>query len=75
MEDKELGLLSLSKITTYEILIEEQIEQLETVRFRYFKRYLSSQESLKRRFILSKIFGAVIFGILPVIPLMAYFQV
>ncbi|MFX1308423.1 MAG: hypothetical protein ACFE8C_01880, partial [Promethearchaeota archaeon] len=75
MKDKELSLISLSKITTYEILIEEQIERLETVRFQYFKKYLKSQTSLKRRFILSKIFGAVLFGILPVIPLLTYFQV
>ena len=54
MKEKEPSLFSLSKITTYEILIEEQLEQLESVRFRYFKRYLSTQESLKRRFIISK---------------------
>jgi len=75
MEDKELSLTSLSKITTYEILIEEQIDRLEPVRFRYFKRFLASQTSLKRRFILSKIFGAIIFGILPIIPLLTYFEV
>ncbi|KKM77007.1 hypothetical protein LCGC14_1374430 [marine sediment metagenome] len=75
MNDKKLSLFSLSKLTTYEILIEEQIEQLGTVRFQYFKRYLSSQNSLKRRFIISKISGAVIFGILPLIPLLTYFQI
>ena len=75
MTDKKLSLFSLSKLTTYEILIEEQIEQLGTVRFQYFKRYLSSQNSLKRRFMISKISGAVIFGILPLIPLLTYFQI
>ena len=75
MTDKDLSLFSLSKIATYEILIEEQTERLDTVRFKYFKRFLSSQKSLKKRFLLSKIFGAIIFGILPIIPLLTYFQV
>jgi len=75
MNDKDLSLISLSKITTHEILIDEQIGQLGTVRFRYFKRFLANHASLKRRFILSKIFGAVIFGILPIIPLLTYFEV
>ncbi|UCD01849.1 MAG: hypothetical protein JSV23_02185, partial [Promethearchaeota archaeon] len=74
MKDKELSIFALSKITTYEILIEEQLERLESVRFRYYKRYLSSQESLKKRFIISKIIGAIIFGILPIIPLLTYFE-
>ncbi|MFX1418736.1 MAG: hypothetical protein ACFE9N_07440, partial [Promethearchaeota archaeon] len=75
MKNKELGLLSLSKIATYEILIEEQLDRLDTVRFRFFKRYLSTEKSLKRRFLISKIIGAFIFGILPIIPLLTYFQV
>jgi len=75
MKDKELSLLSLSKITTNEILIEEQIGRLEAVRFQNFKKYLSSQEALRRKFIISKIFGSIIFGILPIIPLLTYFQV
>ena len=75
MNDKELSLVSLSKITTHEILIDEQIGQLGTVRFRYFKRFLANHASLKRRFILSKIFGAIIFGVLPILPLLTYFEV
>lgn len=75
MKDKELSLLSLSKITTNEILIEEQIGRLEAVRFQNFKKYLTSKETLRRKFIMSKIFGSVIFGILPIIPLLTYFQV
>jgi hypothetical protein len=75
MKFKELNLISLSKITTYEILIDDQMEQLESVRFRNLKRDLLNREFLKRRFLLSKIFGAVIFGVLPIIPLLTYFQV
>ncbi|TKJ16602.1 MAG: hypothetical protein CEE43_19635 [Promethearchaeota archaeon Loki_b32] len=75
MKDKELSIFSLSKLTTNEILVEEQIGQLGKTRFRYYRRYLSSQESLKRRFVISKILGAIIFGILPVIPLLTYFEV
>ena len=75
MKDKELSIFSLSKLTTNEILVEEQIGQLGKTRFRYYRRYLSSQESLKRRFVISKILGAIIFGILPIIPLLAYFEV
>jgi len=75
MKFKELSLISLSKITTYEILIDEQIGRLESARFRNLKGDLLNREFLKRRFLLSKIFGAVIFGVLPIIPLLAYFQV
>lgn len=75
MKFKEINLITLSKITTYEILIDEQIERLESVRFRYLKRDLLNREFLKRRFLLSKVFGAVIFGVLPIIPLLTYFQV
>ncbi|MFX0105485.1 MAG: hypothetical protein ACFE75_08340 [Candidatus Hodarchaeota archaeon] len=75
METKDLSLFILSKIASDEILIEEQLQQLKSTRFRYFKRYSSSKESLKRKFILSKIFGAFIFGILPIIPLLTYFEV
>ncbi len=75
MKEKELSLLSLSKITTYEILIDEQLERLESVRFRPIKNELLNRETLKRRLFISKLFGAVIFGILPIIPLLTYFQV
>ncbi|MFX0105037.1 MAG: hypothetical protein ACFE75_06070 [Candidatus Hodarchaeota archaeon] len=75
MEKKELKLFSLAKITTHEIIIEEQLENLGVVRYRYFKRYLVSQKSFTRKIVLTKIASAVIFGILPVIPLFAYFQV
>jgi hypothetical protein len=75
MEDKKLKLLALAKITTHEILFEEQLENLGAVRYRYFKRYLVSQNSFRRKIVLAKIASAVIFGILPVIPLIAYFQV
>jgi len=75
MKSKDVNLISLSKITTYEILIDEQIERLESAKFRYLKGDLLNRDYLKRRFLLSKIFGAVIFGVLPIIPLLTYFQV
>ncbi|MFX1531542.1 MAG: hypothetical protein ACFFBC_10555 [Promethearchaeota archaeon] len=75
MKFKDLNLFSLSKITTYEILIDEEIGRLESARFHYFKGDILNREYLKRRLLISKILGAVIFGVLPIIPLLSYFQV
>ncbi|MFX1373782.1 MAG: type II CAAX prenyl endopeptidase Rce1 family protein [Promethearchaeota archaeon] len=75
MRAQNLSIFSLSKIATKEILVEEQVEQLETSRFRYFTSFLSNQKSLRRRILASKIFGAILFGILPIIPLLTYFEV
>ena len=75
MNEEELNLYSLSKLTIKEILIEEQIEYLGEFRFRSFKLYLTNQKALKRKLITSKILGAFIFGILPIIPLLSYFQI
>ncbi len=75
MKKKEFNLISLVKKTTDEILIDEQLDYLGETRYRYFKRYLESQKSFKRKILVSKTVGAVIFGILPIIPLFAYFQI
>ncbi len=74
MKDENLSLFSLSQLTANEILVEEQVGKLENVRFRYFKRFLSSQKFFKRKVLMSKILGAIIFGILPIIPLITYFE-
>ncbi len=73
--DEELNLLSLAKLTTREILVEEQLDYLGESRYRSFKIYSSNQKTLKRKLITSKILGAFIFGILPIIPLLTYFQI
>ncbi len=75
MNEEELNLYSLSKLTIKEILIEEQLEYLGEFRFRSFKLYLTNQKALKRKLITSKILGAFIFGILPIIPFLSYFQI
>ncbi|MFX0043600.1 MAG: hypothetical protein ACFE8L_11875, partial [Candidatus Hodarchaeota archaeon] len=75
IKERELSLFFLSKLTTREILVEEQLDYLGEFRFRSFKIYKSNQISLKRKIILGKIFGAIIFGILPIIPLLTYFEV
>ncbi|MFX1376572.1 MAG: hypothetical protein ACFFA0_12250 [Promethearchaeota archaeon] len=75
MKKKELRLFSLSKITTYEVLIDDQLNRLESIRFRPIKRELLARKTLIRRLFISKLFGAVLFGILPIIPLLTYFQV
>jgi hypothetical protein len=75
MKKKDLSLFSLSKITTYEILVDEQLERLESLRFRPTKIDLLNRRTLKKRLFVSKLLGAVIFGILPIVPLLTYFQV
>lgn len=75
MKTKDLSLFSMAKITANEILIEEQLENLGIIRYRFFKRYLYHQKSLRRKIISLKIIDSLIFGILPIVPLLTYFQV
>ena len=75
IKDRELSLIFLSKLTTREILVAEQLDYLGEFRFRSFKIYKANQITLKRKLIMGKILGALIFGILPIIPLLTYFEV
>lgn len=75
MKNKEISLFSLAKITAQEILIEEQLKYSGTSRYRQFKIYTANENNLKKKIITSKILGAVIFGILPVIPFLTYFKI
>jgi hypothetical protein len=51
MSKNEFDLISLVKITTNEILIDEQLDYLGETRYRYFKRYLESQKCVINFFI------------------------
>lgn len=75
MNKEELNLYSLSKLTIREILIEEKLEYSRKFSFRSFKSYLTNQKALKRKLVTSKILGAFIFGILPIIPFLSYSQI
>ena len=75
MNEKKLNLYFLSKLTIKEILIEEQLEYLGEYRYRSFKLYVTNPKALKRKIILNKILEVFIFGILPIIPLLTYFQI
>lgn len=75
MNEKKLNLYFLSKLTIKEILIEEQLEYLGEYHYRSFKLYVTNPKALKRKIILNKIIEVFIFGILPIIPLLTYFQI
>ncbi len=75
MRSEKLSLYYLAKYTNHELLIDEIIltkgeNQLETK-----SQNKGKNRSIKIKIIRTKIFYAIIFGILPITPLLGYFQI
>jgi len=75
MKEKKLPLYSMAKFITREVMLEEQFHFSDTFRTRLFENYKKSQKFLRNKIITTKISGALIFGILPIIPLITYLKV
>lgn len=75
MKNIHLKLYSLAKLNSLEILIEERIQYVGSNQSRFFENYIKNQKILKRKVFITKIFSSVIFSILPLIPLLTYFQI
>lgn len=75
MKNAHLKLYSLAKLNSLEILIEERIQYVGSSQSRFFENYIKNQKILKRKVLITKIFSSVIFSILPLIPLLTYFQI
>ena len=73
MMNKKLKLYSIAKYASYEILVEEQIESASIYFSQSPGNYLKSQRNLKIRILLSKVFGSIIFGIIPIVPIISLF--
>ena len=75
MKEKKLPLYSMAKFITREVMLEEQFHFSDTFRTRLFENYRKSQKFLRNKIITTKISGAIIFGILPIIPLITYLTI
>ena len=75
MKVKRLKLYSLAKIITREVLIQEEIQYSDVYRLKFFENIKKSQKFIRNKIIATKIFGAIIFGVLPIIPLLTYLQI
>ncbi|MHA1478167.1 MAG: hypothetical protein ACTSPU_08205, partial [Promethearchaeota archaeon] len=70
-----LPLYSMAKFITREVMLEEQFHFSDAFRTRLFENYKKSQKFLRNKIITTKISGALIFGILPIIPLITYLKI
>ncbi|MFX0000968.1 MAG: CPBP family intramembrane glutamic endopeptidase [Candidatus Hodarchaeota archaeon] len=71
MPNEELNLLKLAKFVNQEIFIEELFRVKPE---KLLKKYSKKKKLLKIKILFTKIFYSVFFGILPIIPLMTYFE-
>ena len=75
MKNNRLSTYHLAKNISYEILIEEQLQLTSEAKNRLFEKYSKRRRALKLKFISYKIINAIIFGVLPIFPLMAYLDI
>jgi len=75
MKDNKLSTYTLAKNISYEILIEEQLQLKSEATSRLLEKYNKRRTSLKVKFLSYKIINAIIFGVLPIFPLMAYMDI
>ena len=75
MKEKKLPLYSMAKFITREVMLQEQFHFSDAFRTRLFENYKKSQKFLRNKIITTKISGALIFGILPIIPLITYLKI
>ncbi|MFX1556178.1 MAG: hypothetical protein ACFFC9_02900, partial [Promethearchaeota archaeon] len=74
MKVKRLKLFSLAKVSSREVLIQEEIQYSDAYKLKFFENIKKSQKFIRNKILATKIFGAIIFGVLPVIPLLTYLQ-
>ncbi|MFX0018485.1 MAG: hypothetical protein ACFFDL_11850 [Promethearchaeota archaeon] len=75
MKDNKISTYALAKNISYEIIIEEKLQLKSEATSRLLEKYNKKRTSLKVRFLSYKIINAIIFGILPIFPLMAYLDI
>ncbi|MFX1269639.1 MAG: hypothetical protein ACFFAK_16890, partial [Promethearchaeota archaeon] len=75
MKDNKISTYALAKNISYEIIIEDQLQLKSEAASRLLERYSKRRTSLKVKFLSYKIINAIIFGILPIFPLIAYMDI
>ncbi|MGB5911439.1 MAG: hypothetical protein WBH31_09620 [Promethearchaeia archaeon] len=74
MKNNKLSTYFLAKNISYEILIEEQLQLKSEATRRVLERFSKRRSSLKLKFVSYKFINSIIFGILPIFPLIAYLE-
>ena len=75
MKEKKLTLYSMAKFVTREVILLEQIHYSDAFQTRLLENYKKSQKFLRNKIITTKISSAIIFGVLPIIPLLTYLKI
>jgi len=70
-----MSIYSIAKMINYELLIEEQLQVQSTSSSKIIEKYSKNKISLKFKVISLKLFNAIIFAVLPIFPLIAYFNI
>jgi hypothetical protein len=73
-QNEFIKLYRIAKYASNEILLEENLENTGTGSSIFLENYGKNKKSLKFQIILMKIFYAFLFGILPILPLVAFFK-
>ncbi|TET01941.1 MAG: hypothetical protein E3J90_03035 [Promethearchaeota archaeon] len=75
MKEKKLTLYAMAKFVTREVILLEQIHYSDAFQTRLLENYKKSQKFLRNKIITTKISSAIIFGVLPIIPLLTYLKI
>ncbi|MEJ2248415.1 MAG: O-antigen ligase [Candidatus Lokiarchaeota archaeon] len=75
MNNELLELYSIAKYTSQEILLEENIQNAGASTSIYLENFKKNKRSLRIQIVVMKIFYAFLFSILPIIPLLTFFQI
>jgi hypothetical protein len=74
IEKENLSLYYLAKYTSKELLIEELVLTKGGNKSYFLNKYNNNPFRFKLKVVLTKLFYAIIFGVMPVIPLLTYFE-
>jgi len=74
MKDTKLNFYTISKLINKEIIIEELLRVRGISKDPFLNRYNKKKKRLKFKIIFTKIFYSIIFGILPIFPLISYYE-
>ena len=74
-EEEVLTSFNLAKYTSRELLVEELVLSKGGAKSYYLEKYIHHPFRLKLKVIFTKLFFAITFGIIPVLPLLTYYEI
>ena len=74
-EEEVLTSYSLAKYTSRELLVEELVLSKGGAKSYYLEKYIHHPFRIKLKVIFTKLFFAITFGIIPVLPLLTYYEI